>query len=41
MPAELQNLPNLVAYLSLAGSYPVAQVKIGIPNLPRVAKPFA
>lgn len=41
MPAELQRLPNLCGYLSLAGDYPIAPVKIPIPDLPRIAPPFA
>lgn len=40
MPSELQNLPDLQGYLSLAGDYPIARVQIPIPHLPRVAEPF-
>lgn len=40
MPSELQNLPDLQGYLSLAGDYPIARVQIPIPRLPRVAEPF-
>ncbi|MCK6407139.1 MAG: type IV secretion system DNA-binding domain-containing protein [Rhodocyclaceae bacterium] len=40
MPSELQNLPDLDAYLSLAGDYPIARVRIPIPHLSRIAEPF-
>ena len=40
MPSELQKLPDLHAFLSLAGDYPIGRVKIPIVDLPRVVKPF-
>lgn len=37
---KLMKLPNLHAFLKLPGNYPIARVKFGIHNLPKVAEGF-
>lgn len=40
LPSEITNLPSLMGYLSLAGDYPVAQVKLNPIPIPQVAPAF-
>lgn len=40
LPSEITNLPSLRGYLSLAGDYPVAQVKLKPIPLPQIAPAF-
>lgn len=40
MAAELQNLPSLAGYFNLIGDRPTARIKLGIPKLNEVQKPF-
>lgn len=41
MPSEMQRLPNLCGYLSLAGDFPLAKVQVQYIDPPRVCPPFA
>ncbi len=40
LPSEITSLPTLSGYLSLAGEYPVAKIKLKPLSLPTLAKPF-
>lgn len=40
MAAELQNLPSLAGYFNLIGDRPTARIKLDIPRLSEVQKPF-
>ncbi|WP_175744506.1 type IV secretion system DNA-binding domain-containing protein [Burkholderia multivorans] len=40
MPSQIQTLPNLTAYLKVAGAYPVAKVKIPYIERPIIAPAF-
>lgn len=40
LPSEIMTLPNLSAYLKLAGDYPVARVRIPVVPAREVCKPF-
>lgn len=40
LPSEIMTLPNLTAYLKLAGDYPVARVRIPVVPAREVCKPF-
>ncbi len=40
LPSEITNLPTLSGYLSLAGDYPIAKVKLKPLDLPKRTSPF-
>lgn len=40
LPSEITNLPSLRGYLSLAGNFPVGQVRLKPIFLPKIAPPF-
>lgn len=40
LASEIQNLPDRVGYMSLAGDYPVARVKVPVVQAPARIKPF-
>ncbi len=40
MPSEIQNLPDRIGYLNLAGDYPIARVEIPIVERPEIVPPF-